>query len=454
MLHRLAGRMLLGCLVLLAPSAARAQSPSVSYAAGGRDAAGRFMGGTELRNLVGFQGRLYAGNGYWMDRPEAEGLQPAEVLALDGPGAGWRVDHQLEGRLPNGRPRHLAVSALTGAGFATSRDGQPLPRPLSLLLAGSWDLSGLSQVFVRDGATGTWTATTLPAPRLASGIQQVRALAAHRDRVTGADLVFAGNDPHGIFSGGIDASGALAWNPAPELDLARLGAPAFPGLTLPRVMAMAECGGSLYAALGQQIYRRIDGATPRWELLYTNPKPGYSESGLRGLTAIPAPSEPGQVLLATVEGTAGRVVRIDPASGQESGELDVPAFLGRAWGTRVGYTISGYNDVALVHAADGEEALIGLEAFIPATAPIPAGHARFEGLDAGGWYLVRHPDASYELRELAASQPATGQPLVSVRTIAPSPFAGDGGAAYFGGFDANKRPAHDTAWIMRVAGGG
>src|SRR5262249_14600850 len=45
----------------------------LSYAAGFRDAAGGFAGGTEMRLLVAHGGRLYAGNGYWEDRPGPEG---------------------------------------------------------------------------------------------------------------------------------------------------------------------------------------------------------------------------------------------------------------------------------------------------------------------------------------------------------------------------------------------
>jgi hypothetical protein len=36
-----------------------------------------------------------------------------------------------------------------------------------------------------------------------------------------------------------------------------------------------------------------------------------------------------------------------------------------------------------------------------------------------------------------------------VRTIVLSPFAREADTIYFGGFDANKAPAHNTAWIAR-----
>jgi hypothetical protein len=59
---------------------------TVSFTPGSRDEAGRFMGGTEMRVLATHAGKLYAGNGYWEDRPGPEGLQGAEILVLDGRG--------------------------------------------------------------------------------------------------------------------------------------------------------------------------------------------------------------------------------------------------------------------------------------------------------------------------------------------------------------------------------
>src|ERR1700679_3323394 len=114
----------------------------LSYTAGSRDEAGHFAGGTELRLLTPHAGRLYAGNGYWEDRPGPEGRQGAQILVLNGPGMPWRVDHAFEERMPNGRWRDLAVGALAEASFATNGSGEKMPRPVSLLVASTWDLTG------------------------------------------------------------------------------------------------------------------------------------------------------------------------------------------------------------------------------------------------------------------------------------------------------------------------
>src|SRR5262249_17034953 len=155
--------------------------------------------------------------------------------------------------------------------------------------------------------------------------------------------------------------------------------------------------------VGQQIYERTDGATPSWRLLYSNPNPGRSESGLRGLTCAPSPTGQGQVLLAAVEGTAGRIIRGGPHDGSETTELGLPDFLGRAWGMKVGYTIAAYNDMTQVRDSRGQDVLlIGLEAFIPPETQVAPGHRVFDPgrgrLEGDAWYLIRSPDGNYDLR--------------------------------------------------------
>jgi hypothetical protein len=172
---------------------------------------------------------------------------------------------------------------------------------------------------------------------------------------------------------------------------------------------------------------------------------------LRGLTAIPSPTGQGEVLLATVEGTAGRIVRIDPRDGSEATDLDLHDFLSRAWEMEVGYTIAAYNNMTAVRGPNGEDALlIGIEAFIAPDTQVAAGHNLFQISDArvegAAWYLVRHSNGEYDLHRVP---PRPGQPMVSTRSIAVSPFPSDKDGVYFAGFDANKSPAHNTAWIVR-----
>jgi hypothetical protein len=406
------------------------------------------VGGTEVRSLVAHGGKLYAGNGYWEDQSEAS--QGAEILVLDRPGGRWRVDHAFNERMPNGRARHLAIATMGDAEFATDASGKPLAEPVSILLASTWDLSGEVQVYARDDATGEWMGETLARDQRIPGVRglaQVRSFGSHRDSVTGIDYAFAGHDPHGIFSGVYDPKvpGRIRWSQTPELDLSSL-TPAAAGVREVRVASFAECNGRLYATVGQQIYERTDGATPQWRLIYANRNPGRSETGLRGLTAVPSPTGQGQALIAAVEGSAARIVRIDPRDGSEATELDLRDYLSKAWGMDVGYIIAAYNNMAKVRDSQGEDVLlIGLEAFIPPTSQVAQGHRVADAgkgrLEGDAWYLIRHSNGSYDLRRVP---PRPGQPMVSTRSILAS-----GDAVYFAGFDANKAPAHATAWVVQ-----
>jgi hypothetical protein len=40
--------------------------------------------------------------------------------------------------------------------------------------------------------------------------------------------------------------------------------------------------------------------------------------------------------------------------------------------------------------------------------------------------------------------------LVATRTIRVSPFPSESDAIYFGGYDANKAAAHNTAWVAKA----
>src|SRR5713101_7528146 len=84
--YRLVAILLGGACAAASGSARGEDDFQLSFAAGSSDSAGRFTGGTELRVLAVHGGKLYAGNGYWEDRPGPEGPQGAQILVLDGSG--------------------------------------------------------------------------------------------------------------------------------------------------------------------------------------------------------------------------------------------------------------------------------------------------------------------------------------------------------------------------------
>jgi hypothetical protein len=218
-----------------------------------------------------------------------------------------------------------------------------------------------------------------------------------------------------------------------------------------RVSSFAEANGHLYAAVGQQVFERVDGPAPSWRLIYTNPDPGHSETGLRGLTVVNDEAGP-DALLAAVEGSVARLVRIDPTTGAERTELNLRQFLSNAWGMPVGYIIAAYNDMAPSRLPGvGNALFIGLMAFVQRGAPASPGHSLVDvgygQVERDAWYLIRRQGGSYDLRRVNLS---SATPLVATRSIRLSPFLADRGIVYFAGFDANKSPAHDTAWIARA----
>src|SRR5205085_12181178 len=112
--------------------------------------------------------------------------------------------------------------------------------------------------------------------RVPYALPRVRSFASHRAGVTGIDLVFAGHT-RGIFSGShdADAPGRSRLSTSPELDGSAVST-AFSGLVgRLRVSSFAEANGRLYAAVGQQIYERVDGPKPQWRVIYTNSRPGH-----------------------------------------------------------------------------------------------------------------------------------------------------------------------------------
>jgi hypothetical protein len=140
----------LGAVVAAPCAQVRADDFQISFAAGSPDAA---AGGTEMRLLTAHAGRLYAGNGYWEDRPGRKGCRAQVCPRRAGHAVAGRS--RVEERLPSGQWRDLAVGALAEADFATDGSGAPLPRPVSRCLPRP-DLTGAARVFARcDRARGS-----------------------------------------------------------------------------------------------------------------------------------------------------------------------------------------------------------------------------------------------------------------------------------------------------------
>jgi hypothetical protein len=374
-----------------------------------------------------------------MDTRGKEKIPWSQVLVLDSPGATWKVDLALG-------PEHLRVTALESVTFTTDADGKALAAPVNLLLTASDIQRGHleSNIWTRDDDSNTWARTTLQAgPKYR---RSTRALAVHRDQRTGVDRIFVAAGALGIYSGVYDANqpGRICWGGEAEL-----------GPVTIRPMSFVEANGSLYASAGVSVYRRTDGPSPVWEKVYSDKTREHWElGGIRGLSAVPSPNGSGESILFS---HTDRIIRIDPNDGHKATvELKIRQLLEKSWRTTVrGSIIAAYSDMMpLKDPATGCTVhIVGVQGRIergernkeyrPDT---------FFGWYAGGSYLIRASDQSYRLKEVNGRW-APGKPrLVAPRTFVISPFRDDaGGWVYFGGFDANYFPAHDTAWIFRAS---
>lgn len=408
---------------------------TVSWQAGGYDTAGRFMGGTETMHLVAHNRRLFAGTGVLNDVPREDPRIGAQVLRLDRPTGSWQLDKHFDEILPEGQARYVRIEALQSMTFTTDDKGTPLPAPVSLLLASPSDRLGQLAVYTRDDRDGSWTGTVLGT---AQGLSFIRSFGLHRDTVTGVDRVFAGANTIGTFSGVYDPTvpGRIRWGQAPEL------------VHTGRAMAYTDVNGALHMASKPELHRRRDGPEPSWERVLQYPEQPSLSAGLRALTPVPSLLGQGQDILASLEGPSAAIKRIIPGLDYlEVTELELTEFLRAQWnGLTFDYATAAYNSMLeVVDPRTGQTVhVLGLLAY-PPVGP----------LSRSSFYLIRHEDFRYELREIRPlPHPTIPNPfLFATRAMVASPFAKEKGqVVYFGGYDVQLPiiPAHNTAWIYKA----
>lgn len=444
-----------------------------SLETGTRDRDGNILGGTEIRALASFDGKLYAANGYWTDKNRDDlALPGAQVFVLDRSpqeGGTWRQDLQLTERVgerpkprkadPNWR-RYHTIAALESISFSQGTDKRRLSEPARLLVAGVWQHIAALEIFVRPSGDAEWEKSVIVSEKSLKAAERthVRSFIVYTDKVTGEEQLFVGASPHyqtklptSIYSGTYDPSlpGKIRWNAQPEKWLAR---PASDD----RVTSFSEANGELYATVCNKIYKRIDGKKPSWKKIFTQKTrgcpPGRGEWGLRGSTTIPRYNGDGQNILVAAEGE-GTITRVDPlANFAASPEINVSKYLQSQWGYPVAYPIIAYNHMHPVTLPRGWTALLlGLEALYPPY-PRPPDTWNQTGWERGAWYLIRYHRARYELRNITDRSLENEPPLVATRTFIESPFPSEQGRViYAGGFDCNGKLGvnHNTAWLYR-----
>ena len=432
-------------------------SYQLSWHAGDKDVNGKTMCGTELMCILPYKEKLYASTTLWTESDPSI-PKACQLLVLDSPDVKWKLFHQFT-------TRNLRLTCLQTVTFTTDGAGNKI-NPVEMLLTAPDHLrAGSIEVFSLDDNSNALVAMTLGTT--GDKYSDTRAIGLHHNSVTGIDYVFAGSTALGIYRGVYDAkaTGRITWQ-ASEFTV-NAGAYSPGG---ERVMGFANCNSVFYAATSKRILKRTDGASPSWIPVKEYPNE-INASCIRGLTAVPNPSGRGQVLLYNCRGSDKQtcVHRLAPSNDYaETVELNINADMGRRLAAKVPYVLSAYNDfLNYTLPGTGENVwMFGCEMTFTPTAVQQHPEWRVMKVEgkyrndissrdmyyaAEGRYYIRHVKAgvvTYELKEVTDPAMPT---LVSVRTIAVSPFPADQGKAlYFGGYDCNYQPSHNTAWIYRA----
>ena len=432
-----------------------------SYKAGYNDKNGQYVGGSQLMHLVPYDGKLYAGVSYWMDKGcmwygggRSKGRW-GQVLRLDSPTAEWQLEFQLPEKCL--RPELLDVVT-----FKTDGKGKRLRRPVSFLVTGNYFQMGHRTVgvrcFARDDKTGEWESSLIHSSRGNFGEDySIRAIHVHRDRVTGVDMVFATIGVKGIFSGVYDPSapGRIRWNKEPEKG----------NLTI-RPLAIVDADKSLCFSSGHYVFKRIDGPNPKYitieDLTDLHAGPVNSPcGGIRGLTAVDSPSGKGQSLIFVWTPVPGRIpgdiYRLDPVSKTKytrQKEVALADVLSAYLKTDVYFVLGGYNCFLPVTYGHETEHIVGFESVVKKK----EGMSTFKsnqtnsrnGYYRGGAFAIRNRRGEYRIEEIEGKGgiKQSDPPLAATVSYALSPFRKEP-AIYFGGLDPNHVDATNHAWIYK-----
>jgi hypothetical protein len=434
------------------------------------DASGKTLVGTEIMELVAHGGRLYAGNSHWgdEDRDDDGTKPPTQVFVLDAAGADWKVDLQL--------PKEFTrTSFLKSVRFTTDAEGKAIPPRDALMLgvnrARAKDGGQTpAVVFVRDDATGRWIERTLGMSDTTKWAVGIRSMGLHRDKVTGADLLFLGVCPGaGLYSGVFDANapGGVRFGAEPEVR----------PVQTQRVMDFCVVNGTLYAATQKVLYKRAqDGPQPKWIEVWNTRRdrlpvdqfgaginPGWVKyDHFRAFASDRDPATGKETLLF---GALNRIFRLDPQTDRLEPEVDIRDLFATQLNMRIHYAQTQHND--RIRRPDGRESLfIGLEVmfeddFIAQHPEVPTSFApdrhgdppKYVHWAKQGFYLERWREngaVKHAVREIHDTERAQPDWLARVRSVCESPFAIERGRViYASGFSPWNVKVSNTGWIYR-----
>jgi Secretion system C-terminal sorting domain len=419
------------------------------YLPGILDSNGTYMGGTEIGTIRNFDGKLYAAVSYWMDFPNGDSIQSAQILVKECSTCNWKVDFTLPSQF-------MSIETLNVIEIEKDNSGTLLSSPKKFLMASAnYFPSYLGPykviVWFKEQGSTTWKSAvvdtlSIAAPNLGQG-SNIRAIISYTDRSANKDYVFAVSSPGGIYRGSFDnIANTFVFNSTPEYQSPHFG----------RGTAFAIANSELYCSIrpnatntlgsGGVFKRNNKGINSSWSLVY---QPPISTGGypVRGLTALKHPTKNHEVLYVALE-YPGIIGFIDPNNNYNNVlEFQAYPYFNGVWANSfTGPSLMAYNDFATftIPNSTNKLTLISLWADHPRKPLSPYN---------GAWYLIRDNNGNYK-HELIYdfNQPLkTNEELRATRTFCISPFPEDDNLViYAGGFDAGgyNKP-HNTAWIYK-----
>jgi len=400
---------------------------------------------TNAMNIEVHRGQLFVGTAAAFEKDNYS-QHGSYVFSKESGGAAWRVDAEFE-------PGSERIGALCSVIFERGSEGTPIDGgPVTLLLAGTNKPAAAGPapvaVRIRVDRTGEWITGEVggdPVRRY-----RIREIAAHRDRVTGADMVFVGADPEpaGIYSGVYDstAPGNVRFNLRPEMAAER-----------GKFFGMAEANGELYSSNRVGVFKRIDGPEPRWVLVLPTPFSGgtWANDEIRGLTGVPNPPEvtgwPEKEMLIFGGGMAVYRMRAGGDHALQK-EVDLIPLLEQRLRHKVVFSEAAFNALNPFDppGTEGPMWLIGFHLHYGVDGK------EFAMRDFSTWtrnpyafFLLRDPVGRHSLRQL--EDPADPDKILYLmRDAVPSPFPGEDDVVYSCGFNASYfKGSLGTAWVYR-----
>ena len=445
------------CLLILtvflfANNPLNAQVWSKSFTAGGYDSNNKFLGGSEVLQLVNHKNMLFASVGYWEDANNIwyggsnSNIGWGQINRLDNSSAAWQEDLFLGAS-------YLRPEILKQIIFTKDQFGIPLPAPDTVLISAGYSPNYITSIvtvksFVRNDLNGTWGESQIMQGGFPAGENySIRDIEIYVDQQTGLEYVFATVGTQGIYKG--------KYNPANPGKIDWISTAEFGPLSI-RPLGIEVANGSLHFSSGSKLYRRIDGVSPSYIIGHDFSDLGATINsavgGIRGLTTIDNPSgtDDAFLLMWCPDGQSqGTIYRLEPDSAggfnriyETKLSLLIASFL---VGSNASYVLGAYNEFYeyIDPISNDTIHLIGFEANISG-----GGHPIWNGYYKGGLFAKRDSNGQYSIEEINGTIDANDTALVANRCYVASPFPNET-ALYFGGFDPNSNSSTNMAWVFK-----